>query len=564
LLLSGRDVCYHVGMSHTAFMSAIRQNPEEDAARLVFADYLDEQGGPAHAARAEFIRVQVELARLPETDPNRPALEDRENELLRAHEAAWLGELPKAVTNWKFERGFLTELEGGPSAFELAGTRTALKHHPVTRVRITGSAQKPGTYERLAKAPWLARVRELELDNVSLDPDGAGPLLVSPHLAHVSALKLHRVSAAQNLGTVLRKSPVLGTLKRLELVNWNGHGGRLASALEPSGVEDLRFTNAAIDLGALLTGTLADRLTRLEVNGLTTTQWTDLLPRTRTPALTHLGVRVLSSGSITELLAAPACARVVGLDLNESRVTAKAVREIARSAFWKRCHEFRLIRGKCSPETMKRLVGRAGPPELRVLKLGETGLRDAGVRHLCDAPWADALTDLDIMRNRLTDAACETIRASGRLRNVRHLDVRTNGPKLASNIKERITDAGLEALAQAPGLARVRVLNCHSLPVGTGGAVALLSGPHWRLADLDIGGTDITAETIRELARCPNLARLTRLNLSFVNGLTDDDLMPLAESEYLSPVCEVGAIYYRFSAKCRDAMRARLGRRFKS
>jgi uncharacterized protein (TIGR02996 family) len=551
-------------MSHAAFLSAIRQNPEEDAARLVFADYLDEQGGTANAARAEFIRTQVALAHLPETDPNRPALEDRENELLRANEAAWIGELPKSITNWKFERGFLTELEGGPSAFEQAGTRAALKHHPVTRVRIVGNTQKPAAFERLAKASWLTRVRELELDNVSLDAGWAGPLLASPHLAHVTALKLHRVSAAQNLGTLLRKSPVFGTLKRLELANWKGNGGRLAAALELSRIEDLRFTNAPIDLGALLTSTLADRLTRLEVNGLTAAQWTDLLPRGRTPAPTHLGVRVLSSGSITNLLAAPACGRMVGLDLNEARATATAVRAIARTAFWQRCQEFRLIRGKCPPETMKRLVGREGPSALRVLKLGETGLRDAGVRHLCGAPWADALTDLDIMRNRLTDEACETIRASGRLTNVRHLDVRTNGPKLGSNVKERITDAGLSALADSPGLARVRTLNCHSLPIGTGGAVALLTGPHWRLADLDIGGTDITADTIRELARCPNLARLTRLNLSFVNGLTDNDLMPLAESEYLSPVCTVGAIHYRFSAKCRDAMRARLGRRFNS
>jgi hypothetical protein len=272
----------------------------------------------------------------------------------------------------------------------------------------------------------------------------------------------------------------------------------------------------------------------------------------------------VTPGSLTDLLAAPACANLVSLDLNEAKVSAETVKAIARSPFWRRCREFKIVRGKCPAETMKFLAARRDAPEMRVLKLGETGLRDAGVRALCRAPWADSLTELDVMRNYLTDAACETIRDSGRLANVRRLDIRTNGPKLAAKIKERITDRGLEALSSAPGLSRLRHLNCHSLPIGTRGAVALLNSPHFRLADLDVGGTNLTADSIRELARCPNLARLTRLSLSFVDKLGGDDLLPLARSEYLSPLCEVGAVYYRFSEKCRGAMRERLGRRFTS
>ena len=42
-------------------MAAICANPEEDAPRLIFADYLEEQG---ETARADFIRVQCELAEL--------------------------------------------------------------------------------------------------------------------------------------------------------------------------------------------------------------------------------------------------------------------------------------------------------------------------------------------------------------------------------------------------------------------------------------------------------------------------------------------------------------------
>src|SRR5262245_34845244 len=47
-----------------ALLAAIRANPEDDTPRLMFADWLDEQGDAASVTRAEFIRLQCELARL--------------------------------------------------------------------------------------------------------------------------------------------------------------------------------------------------------------------------------------------------------------------------------------------------------------------------------------------------------------------------------------------------------------------------------------------------------------------------------------------------------------------
>src|SRR5262249_40896996 len=56
-------------MTHdTAFLAAIRENPEDDAVRLVYANWLEERGD---AARAEFIRLQCESARLGADDPCR-------------------------------------------------------------------------------------------------------------------------------------------------------------------------------------------------------------------------------------------------------------------------------------------------------------------------------------------------------------------------------------------------------------------------------------------------------------------------------------------------------------
>lgn len=48
-----------------ALLAAVLADPADDTPRLIYADCLDESGDPAKAARAEFIRLQVEASHLP-------------------------------------------------------------------------------------------------------------------------------------------------------------------------------------------------------------------------------------------------------------------------------------------------------------------------------------------------------------------------------------------------------------------------------------------------------------------------------------------------------------------
>ena len=82
-----------------ALLAAIRAAPDDDAPRLVYADWLDEHGDPA---RAEFIRVQCELAR-----HDSPALRRREAELLAAHHDKFAGPLAAPPLRFRFHRGFV-------------------------------------------------------------------------------------------------------------------------------------------------------------------------------------------------------------------------------------------------------------------------------------------------------------------------------------------------------------------------------------------------------------------------------------------------------------------------
>jgi uncharacterized protein (TIGR02996 family) len=49
-----------------AFQKAIASEPEDDTARLVFADFLDDRGEDGDLEMATFIRAEVELARTDE------------------------------------------------------------------------------------------------------------------------------------------------------------------------------------------------------------------------------------------------------------------------------------------------------------------------------------------------------------------------------------------------------------------------------------------------------------------------------------------------------------------
>src|SRR5262245_5485156 len=97
----------------TALLAAIRESPEDDLPRLAYADWLEEQGDEPSLIRAEFIRVQLALARGNESDVRYPEWQRREAELLADHGAAWArDELPqgmglsKAAEGESFRRGF--------------------------------------------------------------------------------------------------------------------------------------------------------------------------------------------------------------------------------------------------------------------------------------------------------------------------------------------------------------------------------------------------------------------------------------------------------------------------
>jgi uncharacterized protein (TIGR02996 family) len=92
-----------------AFLDDIAKQPDDDAVRLIYADWLQDQGDPVRAARGEFIRAQIECERLQGSGHGRDALRlaERARELLAKYERKWLGRACSPRLRWVFRRGFL-------------------------------------------------------------------------------------------------------------------------------------------------------------------------------------------------------------------------------------------------------------------------------------------------------------------------------------------------------------------------------------------------------------------------------------------------------------------------
>jgi len=92
----------HAVNDASALLAAIRAAPDDDAPRLVYADWLDEHG---EMERAEFIRVQCELAVRESAELRR-----REVALLDSHHDAFAGACAALGLRFKFSRGFIVGL----------------------------------------------------------------------------------------------------------------------------------------------------------------------------------------------------------------------------------------------------------------------------------------------------------------------------------------------------------------------------------------------------------------------------------------------------------------------
>jgi uncharacterized protein (TIGR02996 family) len=278
-----------------ALLEAVLAAPDDDAPRLVYSDWLTEQGDP----RGEFIAVQCARASLPADAPEQRQLEEREWTLLSLHEDAWRNALaPELLLSAKFRRGFVDELTLYASTF-VEHAETILAREPVRTARVVDPAEKGAV--QLAASPALRRLTGLRLSNSTgayekgVGLEGLGALLSSRHLGALESLSLEGQHVDDLGAIVLAKAgpgalPVLQSLQlsadslsavgveNLCETKWFRRLRRLSfagNALREIGVEALAFAPGAgaweeLDLDANLVGDAGARVlaSHERLNGL--------------------------------------------------------------------------------------------------------------------------------------------------------------------------------------------------------------------------------------------------------------------------------------------------------
>jgi uncharacterized protein (TIGR02996 family) len=198
------------------FLHACKDDPNDDAPRLILADWLQDQDDP----RGELIRLQCRLWRLPRNDARRPALERLEEELRARHEQEWkaaLGHGEKDRFVWLF-RGLscLTTTLAGLTSLAQRGLEGQEALAWLEGVQLGGSLTDWNMWE-LARCPVLGELTWLDVSGRHLGDDSMGALAASAHVGRLKTLMLSHNTIRARGAEVLASSPCLAGLDALDL-----------------------------------------------------------------------------------------------------------------------------------------------------------------------------------------------------------------------------------------------------------------------------------------------------------------------------------------------------------
>jgi uncharacterized protein (TIGR02996 family) len=166
-------------------LRAVLADPQAEQPRRAYADFLAESSRPADQARAEFIHLQLDLAKQPGDSPTWALRFGRERELLDRYRAAWEKPLrdlfrPRLASPgrwlkshlfgsgglWGFRRGFVEHVLAPAPTF-LTEDVSILDHTPIRRVVLAHATDYVGLLAadpRLDKLASLHLVGDMELD----------------------------------------------------------------------------------------------------------------------------------------------------------------------------------------------------------------------------------------------------------------------------------------------------------------------------------------------------------------------------------------------------------------
>jgi uncharacterized protein (TIGR02996 family) len=433
---------------HDALLATIATNPDEDAPRLVYADWLDEHDDPE---RAKFVRVQIAAHRNSDakgelTPAEVAVLAVRKRELLERNRDRWLEPVNAVGTvagiDIDFSRGFVWSVVLEAGAFlERGADLWKCLAGSTLQLRNVGPVAK-----QLSRCPHFAHVHALSLiDHIA--PNDLRALLESPHLARLRRLALGNIRYKDQHIQLLATSTALPALERLTLECVPITGVTLPALLARlPRLRNLRLSLERFDAGALpdtLGALNPDHFRVLDID------WTPL---------GTVGMRAIASA-----------ARLTGIEelwLRNCRFDAGSVAALARAAHLSRLAELSLS-DALGAGGGTALAEWPGLRSVRALNLDGCRIEARGAVALARSPHFGRLEELHLGANGLADAGAEAIAASASFSELRELDLPHNA----------ITARGARALARSAHLRHLRKLDLEGNAIGNTGARALAASP---------------------------------------------------------------------------------------
>jgi uncharacterized protein (TIGR02996 family) len=544
----------------------IKSNPEDDHLRLILADWLEEQGDP----RGEHIRLQCQLARMDEDDPDREAVAMRVWQVERPHRDGWLGPLHELGGACRFVRGLIhitcdadtflgptmaaaatsenfawaegldLDLRPAPPAtIAQALASPHLGRFSLLKLRTPSAGYDQSSVTRwsegltaLVASPHLDSLRELNLAGVQLGADGLRLLLSAQHLGGVTSLDLSNNLLNTEGLTVLAESALFGRLAHLKLVgNRIERDGTaaLARARRDTPLRSLDLSSGYFgddSARVLAQSSLLDHCTRLQLGGSS-------LDRGGAKALFHsphvarlvylaLGTHRYGAG-LEEVASSPHLAALTSLRYRSGH-SDTAVEHLARSDMLSRLERLDLSGNRIGVNGLEPLAAALpAATRLRFLNLHWVLLEAMGLQALAQGFEGSALVGMDLSQCRLEVYGAQVLSRLPLPPKLRWLNLGSN----------YINSRGVALLASSGALRGLSYLGLYRNPADLEGAKALAAANLEKLTSLSLLGASINAQAAKLLARAPWAAGLGSLDLS-LNPLSNDGVQALAASPYLA------------------------------
>lgn len=441
------------------FLDAILEEPDNDGHRLIFADWLDENGDPE---RAEFIRVQCELESLPKWDVRYLPLKLREIELLCQHEEDWRADLPeiRGVYWGEYRRGFMATAEMSSFAVLRLCANECWAATPLETVglpwpydddRSESIDPIPGlrglNFESqvvdfrglnlLTESPLLSTLRELNVSACALSPFGFSELMQCQYLENLRVLRAPSNLIGNGGIIALCENHTLSSLEELDLSETLEYGHYQedatvdASAMEVlaqweglKGIHVLNLSGHAIGadgLYALLDSQYVTALKSLtlrncEFTGLDLEAFIDAQESLRLDVL-DLGDNLLPGDGIENLSDSSCVSELAVLALDRCELQRASLRALAEAPFLSSLRKLNLSFNHVEPDELRLLLERS-PEHLHSLHLFDNNLGNKGVELLAESPASNVFQQLDLGMNRLSGASAHALQQTKYLQNL--------------------------------------------------------------------------------------------------------------------------------------------------